>query len=301
MTINTGPLPPPHKVLLKTLLNKTTRLTWMLAPGLTMHMIVTLFFKPPKYKVSETDKKILSDAESFSVAVNGKKVTGWRWGDGPAVMLLHGWGGSGAQFIPFIEPLASSGFSVVTYDNPAHGRSGGRTTNYFEFIETVKAVHKHIGDVEGVVSHSMGSGAAMNLARLMDETVKFVFISPLYNLLDVLMEYVDDAGIYEAPFNAIIENLEKKFNSRLSDITPSALAGKMQSEALIIHDENDRVTPVSEGKLLEKNWKRARLVKTSRLGHSRILRSSNVIEQTVSFMSAKRSAVRTANYGKAAT
>jgi len=277
---------PAHKVLQKTLINRTTRLAWMLAPGLTMHLIMRLFFKPPQYKVSEKDKKTLSDAESFSLPVNGKKVTGWRWGDGPAVMLLHGWGGSGAQFFHFLEPLVASGFSVVTYDNPAHGYSGGKTTNYFEFVETAKAVHKHIGNVEGVVAHSMGSGAAMNLARQMDETVKFVFISPLYNLLDVLMEYVDDTGIYMVPFNTIIENLEKKFDRRLSEISPSALAGKMQSEALIIHDENDRVTPINEAELLEKSWEKARLVKTSRLGHSRILKSNNVIEQTVSFMSA---------------
>jgi pimeloyl-ACP methyl ester carboxylesterase len=275
---------PPHKVLQKTLINTTTRLAWMLAPGLTMHLITRLFFAPPQYKISENDKQTLSDAESFSLPVNGKRVTGWKWGEGPAVMLLHGWGGSGAQFVPFVEPLVAAGFSVVTYDNPAHRHSGGRTTSYFEFVETAKAVHNHIGNVEGVVAHSMGSGAAMNLARQTDETVKFVFISPLYNLLDVLMEYVDDSGIYKVPFNTIIENLEKTFNSRLSDISPSALAGKMRSEALIIHDENDRVTPINEGELLEKNWEKARLIKTSQLGHNRILKDSNVIEQTVSFM-----------------
>ena len=72
----------------------------MLAPGLTMHLITRLFFKPPQYMVPEADKETLSEAESFSLPVNGKRVTGWRWGDGPAVMLIHGWGGSGVQFVP---------------------------------------------------------------------------------------------------------------------------------------------------------------------------------------------------------
>ena len=275
---------PPHKVLQKTFINKTSRLAWMIAPGLTMHLIKRFFFAPPQYKVSESDKKTLGNAESFILPVNGKKVTGWKWGNGPAVMLIHGWGGSGTQFIPFTKPLVASGFSVVTYDNPAHKHSGGKTTNYFEFVETAKAVHKHIGNVEGVVAHSMGSGAAMNLAHQTGETIKFVFISPLYNLLDVLMDFVNYSGIYKVPFNSIIEKLEKQFGRRLSDISPSALAGKMQADALIFHDENDRVTPINEGELLEKSWAKATLIKTTGLGHNRILKNSNVIEQTVSFM-----------------
>ena len=283
---------PSQKFLQKTLINASTRLAWMIAPGLTIHLITRFFFKPPQYKVSASDKKTLSDGESFSLSVNGKNVTGWKWGEGPAVMLLHGWGGSGAQFVNFVEPLIAAGFSVVTYDNPAHRHSGGATTNYFEFIETVKAVNKHIGNVEGVVAHSMGSGVAMNLAGQLDETVKFVFISPLYNLSDVLTQYADDAGLYKDLFSTIIERLEKKFDRRLSDVSPSALAGKMKSEALIIHDENDRVTKINEGELLEKNWDKARLIKTTKLGHNRILKNREVIEQTVTFISA-RSAVPT--------
>jgi len=202
--------PSPGKVLQKTFINAATRLTWMLAPDLTMRLIMGLFFRPPQYKVADSDKQTLSEAESFSLLVNGKRVTGWIWGDGPAVMLLHGWGGSGAQFVPFVEPLIDAGFSVVTYDNPAHRHSSGRTTSYFEFVEAARAVYDHVGNLEGVVAHSMGSGAAMNLAQHTNVSVKFVFISPLYNLHDVLMDFVDDIGIYKVPFNTIIENLEKK-------------------------------------------------------------------------------------------
>ena len=275
---------PPHKAILKYLVYGVTRLAWMVAPGMTLNLIVKTFFSPPGYKVSEHDKAMLAAAKPFHLTINRKKVAGWVWGEGPAVIMVHGWGGSGLQFSSFIEPLVNAGYSVVAYDNPAHGQSEGGSTNYFEFVETIGKIYEQIGDVVGVVSHSMGSGAAMNLQRKVGKELRLVFVSPLYNLMDVLVEFVDRSGLYKVIFFTIIEKLERQFNRRLIEIVPASLVGLMRWEALIIHDQNDRVTPMREAELLERNWERARLVKTSGLGHNRILRSDNVIEQTVSFM-----------------
>lgn len=281
---------PPHKVMLKYLVYGATRLAWMLAPVTTVNLIVKTFFSPPKYNVSEHEKAALAAAKPFHLTVNRKKVVGWVWGEGPAVIMVHGWGGSGLQFSSFIEPLVSAGYSVVAYDNPAHGQSEGGSTNYFEFVETIGKVYEQIGTVVGVVSHSMGSGAAMNLQHKIDKELKLVFVAPLFNLMDVLMEFVDKSGLYKVIFITIIEKLEAQYNRRLTEMAPSSLVGLMRSEALIFHDRDDRVTPMREAELLERNWERARLVKTSRLGHNRILKSKEVIEQTISFM---RSAVPT--------
>ena len=275
---------PPHKVILKYLVYGVTRLAWMLAPGMTVNIIVKTFFSPPGYKLSEQEKAILASAKPFDLTVNRKKVAGWVWGEGPAVIMVHGWGGSGLQFSSFIEPLVDAGYSVVAYDNPAHGQSGGSTTNYFEFVQTIRKVYEQVGDVAGVVAHSMGSGAAMNLQHKVDKELRLVFVAPLYNLMDVLMEFVDRSGLYKVIFMTIIEKLEAQFNCRLSEMAPSSLAGLMRYETLIFHDENDRVTTMREAELFLQNWERARLIKTSKLGHSRILKSKEVIDGAVTFM-----------------
>jgi len=42
------------------------------------------------------------------------------------VLLVHGWGGRGAQLASFVEPLVARGFSVLTFDAPGHGASAAR-------------------------------------------------------------------------------------------------------------------------------------------------------------------------------
>ncbi|MGZ5446135.1 MAG: alpha/beta hydrolase [Thermoanaerobaculia bacterium] len=48
----------------------------------------------------------------------------WSWGEGPAVLLVHGWGGHAAQFQSFVEPLVRAGFRAIAFDAPSHGSSG---------------------------------------------------------------------------------------------------------------------------------------------------------------------------------
>src|SRR5262249_40138903 len=46
------------------------------------------------------------------------------WGEGPAVYLLHGWGGDRTSWHRFVGPLTRAGFRAVTLDAPGHGDSG---------------------------------------------------------------------------------------------------------------------------------------------------------------------------------
>jgi pimeloyl-ACP methyl ester carboxylesterase len=58
----------------------------------------------------------------------------------------------------------------------------------------------------------------------------------------------------------------------------------MNAPLLVIHDEDDREMPIRSGELVARSWPRAELVRTSGLGHRRILRDAGVIERTVEFV-----------------
>jgi len=77
---------------------------WKLVPGVTGRLVDTLFFAPRKYRLKEQEKAILSRARSFTIRVHDKDLCCWQWGEGPAVLYVHGWNGSGIQFQSFIEP-----------------------------------------------------------------------------------------------------------------------------------------------------------------------------------------------------
>ena len=67
-------------------------------------------------------------------------VRAWIWGEGPAILLVHGWGGRGAQLAAFVPPLVAAGHTVVAFDGPAHGDSPGRRATLLDFRDAIRAV-----------------------------------------------------------------------------------------------------------------------------------------------------------------
>ena len=53
------------------------------------------------------------------------------------MVLVHGWGSRAGRFSGMARALAGSGFRVVAYDAPAHGRSTGRLASLPEFARAL--------------------------------------------------------------------------------------------------------------------------------------------------------------------
>ena len=69
----------------------------------------------------------------------GKEIQVFRFaGEGPKVLLLHGWSGRGSQLFAFADKLRKSNAEVVTFDMPAHGQSLGNKTNIVELVACIK-------------------------------------------------------------------------------------------------------------------------------------------------------------------
>lgn len=70
------------------------------------HQAFKQFFKPPlKKSLSEAEQKLLEQADIFLVPGNAVELTAFSWGEGPLVLLDHGWGGYGVQLGCFMNPL----------------------------------------------------------------------------------------------------------------------------------------------------------------------------------------------------
>src|SRR2546426_767334 len=60
-------------------------------------------------------------AHRFRLTGDGPELAVWDWGDGPTVLLVHGWNGNAAQLAGLVPPLLRAGYYVATPDLPAHG------------------------------------------------------------------------------------------------------------------------------------------------------------------------------------
>ncbi len=95
-----------------------------LAPRLAALRAERMFLTPPRPRRPAGERALIAGAQARTVPIgDGSHVETWTWGNGPRVLLVHGWGGRGAQLGAFVEPLVSRGFSVVAFDAPGHGAS----------------------------------------------------------------------------------------------------------------------------------------------------------------------------------
>ncbi|MES2300955.1 MAG: alpha/beta hydrolase, partial [Pseudomonadota bacterium] len=93
---------------------------------------------------------------------DGTRLYAKGWGDGPAVVLIHGWPLSGDSWDPVSHALAEAGFRAIAYDRRGFGRSdqpsGGY--NYDTFADDLADVMTamNAGDGAALVGFSMGGG-----------------------------------------------------------------------------------------------------------------------------------------------
>jgi pimeloyl-ACP methyl ester carboxylesterase len=264
----------------------------LLFPELAGAWAERLFLTPPRRREAGATALDLIDARSSILEHKGRAIATWRWGsrEGPAVLLVHGWGGYAAQMRGFVFPLLSAGFRVITYDQPAHGVSEGRLTGVPDFADVLAEVAWHHGEVKAVIGHSLGAtAAALALARGL-RLERVVAVSPPADLVGYSRRFARWHWIPEPVRDAMQAAIEERYGVRWSELELSRLAPRLGAAALVIHDRDDRIVPWTQGASFARHWRGARLHSTDGLGHGRILQDESVVQAAADFI-AGRSAV----------
>jgi hypothetical protein len=130
------------------------------APGATARLAQEIFFTPPRTPVRQAERAVLARGASFTVEVSGRRVAGWAWGEGPVILLAHGWGGHAGQMTALVEPAVAAGCRVVAIDLPAHGASEGRVSSLVHLAAALERAAALWQPVQAVVAHSFGAAAS---------------------------------------------------------------------------------------------------------------------------------------------
>jgi len=255
------------------------------APGQAARVAYKLWFYPRRHAEPAREKTWLAEAQHFAIQHPPESLAAYRWGKGPKVLLVHGWDGRGSQLGAFVEPLRSAGFEVVAFDLPAHGRSSGRKTNMLEAAHAIRSVATALGSVEAVIAHSFGAGA---LARALASGLsanKAVMISPPANLRWMADNFFNQLRLTQNVRMRIESRVTRDYGDSVwQEVSADHNVRDLTLPGLIIHDEEDREVPFSQGERLAKTWPAARLLPTRGLGHRRILRDPTVISEVVDFL-----------------
>ncbi len=246
------------------------------------------FFSPSQYEVKSTEQTILERGNNYRMLFDGGELMVTTWGErGPAVLLMHGWGGARAQMTSFVEPLLSAGYRVVAYDQPAHGQSDGRITNLLEIAPTMDLIAQQEGNFDAIIAHSFGtlitSYALVN--RNFPPPSKLVYFGAFNRLLDSLPRFQVLANLSDELIEGLRNMIYDNFGRDVLDaIVNETLTPQIDIPALMFHDVADNVTPIGDSRAIAKAWSSARLIETSGLGHRGALQSKEIHEQVVKFL-----------------
>jgi pimeloyl-ACP methyl ester carboxylesterase len=259
-----------------------------LSPLLSACCAELLFRTPPRQRRTRRERAILATARFEAIAGDFGPIATWKWGDGPVVLLVHGWGGHAGRLVRYVDSLKTAGFSVVAFDAPGHGRSAGRQVQLPEIARSIVAVGARFGPFAGVVAHSLGAAAAVLAMRSGLQVERSVFLAPPANLEELTRRF----GRHFRIPPQITESLKKRLMDRYqfcwSEFHVARWAVAMSSPLLVFHDRGDCRVPLSEGTAIARAWPGGRLVLTRGLGHHKILRAPEVIRDAVAFLAQAR-------------
>jgi pimeloyl-ACP methyl ester carboxylesterase len=265
---------------------------WMLertAPALGARLAERVWFTIPRRFQGPRDG-IPAGGVSFTTSMGGHLLRGVTWGAGPLVYLVHGWAGNGGQLAAFVAPLVARGHRVVMFDLPSHGASGPgafgpRSSNVLEFARALDAVIAAHGPARAIIAHSLGATAAAIALCDGQAAGRVAFVSPMASVAAHGRQFARAMGFGDRIHRRLITRVERRVGAPLHHFdVPELGRAVAMPPTLIIHDRDDRSTPVSDGAAIAAAWPGARLHMTSGLGHQRILRDPAVVAQIVDFV-----------------
>jgi pimeloyl-ACP methyl ester carboxylesterase len=258
-----------------------------LAPELAARIAGRLFTTPPRARRPQAEIALLATAQARPMQVGARRIETWRWGTGPSVLLVHGWGGRGAQLGALVGPLVTRGFSVVTFDAPGHGASDEGTVTIPEIESAIRAVAESRRPLAAIVAHSVGATATVRALWDGLDAGAVVLIGPAADLVTPALRFSETFGFSREVRERMHRRIEERVGRSWSVFDAVELAPALAAPLLVVHDRGDAEIPWQHGAAITRAWRGAEMLMTEGLGHRRILRDPDVVAATIAFIAAR--------------
>src|SRR5215212_6530345 len=139
-----------------------------LALSLALAIVVLLSLAPGglQTRAQEATPAVTPNSPGETVSLNGADIYYEVYGAGDPVVLVHGGGGSGRNFVNQVPALVDAGYQVIVIDSRGHGHSshGPDPLSYELLASDVLGVMDHLGiDKADLVGWSDGAIIALEL------------------------------------------------------------------------------------------------------------------------------------------
>ena len=246
-----------------------------------------LFTTPIKHKIPKRELEMDSKSTKILVPISkiNTKVILYQYGESDKkILLVHGWSGRGTQLFKIADELLKAGYSTLSFDAPAHGKSSGKLAIMTDFIETIVEIEKNFGPFEAAVGHSLGGMTLLNSVKKGLAINHLVIIGSGDIVTDILKDFVAKLELKPIISAKLRLYFEKKYGVEMDSYSGYKSAIDISIPVLVIHDKNDPEVPVSASINIHKHLKNGELYLTEGLGHRKILGNHLVIEKVINFI-----------------
>lgn len=231
------------------------------------------FMTPRNLPPRQWELPLLATAERITLRFG---LSALRWGQGPTVLMMHGWEGRPTQFAALIEALVAAGHTVVTLEGPAHGRSPGRQAHVALFARALLEAAAELPPLRAVIGHSMGGASVLLALQWGLRTEAAVSIAAPAQLLGVLRGFAQRLGMPARARAAFIRQVEQDVGLQVARLDVNGY--QLELPGLIVHASDDPLVAASEAQLIHKAWFDSRLLMLEEGGHQRVLADPLLVE-----------------------
>lgn len=248
---------------------------------------VNTFLTPRPGPLTPRDEDLLRQGTALDLACG---LAATAWGEGPTVLLAHGWNSRRTHWGAFINALVDAGLRAVAADAPAHGHSPGNRTNVFEYGKAIVRVGRELGPLAGVIGHSFGAGAVAIALHRGLKADRAALISGPASLVSVIEGWGRHHHMTEAEIPTFVKLVEREVGVSIEGLDIRQIARGMDHPVLVVHHQGDEDIPVQDGLAVAAAWPGARTLITQRYGHRRILLAKEVLSEVVAFLKSRTAA-----------
>ena len=249
------------------------------APTWAARRMQELFVTPNQHAPRDWELPLLASSERITLRFG---LSALRWGEGPAVLLMHGWGGRPTQFAALIEKLVGAGYGVIALDAPAHGRSPGSEADVVLFARALLEAASELPPLRAVIGHSMGGASALLATQMGLRTETLVTIAAPSKVLTVLRGFANYVGLPRQARSSFIRQVEQQAGIPAKQLDVARY--ELGMPGLVVHAEDDRQVRVTESVAIHEAWPGSRLLRLPGGGHHRVLADAALAEAVLELL-----------------
>ncbi|MCF4102810.1 alpha/beta hydrolase [Gillisia sp. M10.2A] len=265
----------------------TGKILTAISPFLASRFAARLFLSPHKYKLPKREKRMDENSIQKTIIVPSinREIVSYSYGtSNKKVLLIHGWSGRGTQMAHIAEALIEKGYSVVSFDAPAHGKANGKISMMPFFIESIHHLNEIHGPFEAAIGHSLGGMSILKAIKDGLSIKKLVIIGTANSVTHITKEFARNMGLSEKVADKMKAYFDSKFGEDMDSYSGALSAEKVNIPTLVVHDEDDVDVHVSSAYEIADKLKNSTLLITEGLGHRKILGDAHVINKITTFI-----------------